>query len=157
MTTENFEDYKIVFLDIDGVLNTKKFLESRDNLEVCDSENVKNFNKIVNKIKNLKIVVSSSWRLHREFDELVKVLKEQGVKGEIIDTTPNMTGKFDATRSNEIQSWLNTHDVQEFVILDDENISWDLSKNHVKTSFYKNGLTEDHVEKAIKILNGDLK
>lgn len=143
---------KVVFLDIDGVLNNKEFLKDRDDLQVCDPKNVKNFNKIVEEIDDLKIVVSSSWRIGRSLEELIEILREKDVKGEIIDKTPDMTAKFDATRSNEIQAWLNGNDVDKFVILDDNPISLPLSDNHIRTSFTKGGLSSNHVDKVKEVL-----
>jgi hypothetical protein len=146
---------KIVFLDIEGVLNTKQFLKGGNDFQVCDPKNVRNFNKLIKKFDDVKVVISSSWRIGRSFDELITILRDNDINGEIIDTTPEMSGKVGATRSGEIQAWLNNHDIDNFVILDDGNISLSLADHHVKTSFNKDGLTEDHIKQATSILQGE--
>ena len=79
----------------------------------------------------------------------------------------DITGRDrEGNRGREIQNWLNTYDVDSFIILDDD--SYDLGdfcdKELIKTSFTANnkmienmdntcGLCLYHVEKAISILN----
>ena len=109
---------KIIFLDVDGVLNSQNYLLNSNN-------------KISNSINPKKITL----------------LKE------IVDKTELIRGK----RGEEIKLYLQKHpNIDNFVILDDEIFKdYDnyLLKHLVKTSFYIDGLTKEHIEQAKIILN----
>jgi hypothetical protein len=94
-----------------------------------------------------KIVLSSTWRLFPGARNDVKnALRTVGL--EFIDKTKELRD-----RASEVQEWLSRHpDVEQFVILDDEEISGKFPNNLVQTTFYQ-GLLPEHDEKAIKILN----
>ena len=53
----------------------------------------------------------------------------------------------------EIQSWIDDHEVESFVILDDSSDMAHLMPKLVHTSM-ETGLTEDHVEQALSLLAG---
>lgn len=80
-----------------------------------------------------------------------------GVRAPIVGMTPDLTRKDGETyipvpRGLEIQEWIDAHPgVERFVILDDECEMVHLEPLLVKTKF-DCGLTEQDVEKAIKIL-----
>ena len=123
---------KIVFLDIDGVLNSSKNYSewSRARQEnnvphsdsyaynelLFDKDNVAMLNQITASHPDIKIVVSSSWRNHYNgknknpsFDELITLLKKVGVQAEIIGKTPNhLSTRMSqrTSRGTEIQTWL---------------------------------------------------
>ena len=107
---------KALFLDIDGVLN------SIDNLDI-DLEKVSYLKEIVT---DAKITLSSSWRFgfknkipfREETIQLVDILNKYNLT--IYDFT-----SFIGYRNIEINDWLIHHDVDNFLILDDElyNIS----------------------------------
>ena len=134
---------KIIFLDIDGVLNgynkwnllgwkiVKKinykplilFYKRYYQPFTIHESKVKRLAKIINKT-NAKVVMSSSWKhgwwntpYKDQFDDqkrLTDLLNKYNIK--IIDITPNLQ-----TRGEEINSWLINHpNVTNFVILDDE-------------------------------------
>ena len=77
----------------------------------------------------------------------------------IMDKTGKTKPSF---RPKEIKLWLDNHDVESFVILDDdynydEYATCCISKHLVRTRFYEKdgGLQLSHVSKAIKILEND--
>lgn len=82
---------------------------------------------------------------------------------EVYDITPDFFKHVQYSRGYEIHTWLTQHpDVESWVVLDDEWF-WDFAyyeiRQHlVETSFYirDGGLQDAHVEKAIRILNGEL-
>jgi hypothetical protein len=153
---------KIIFLDIDGVLNSVMYdahrLEERADNRI-DLTRVKLLADIVN-ATDAKIVLSSTWR--EDWDKtpelcgsdgeyLNRCLVEYGLS--IIDKTPCFSYSDD--RQYEIRAWLvyHDHEVESFVILDDINCGWGvLSSNVVVTNPYGYGLEESHVQKAIDIL-----
>ena len=64
--------------------------------------------------------------------------------------------KHGTGRAAEIKEWIDAHDVEEFVILDDEDWSWSeygYDKNWIQSSWFDGGLKTEHIQKAIKILN----
>jgi len=166
---------KILFLDFDGVLNSKtsfhaahlawqatglptKTEEYRWPLGHLCRENVVLLNEIVEKT-GCKIVVSSSWRILATNEQLKKWLPLRGFK--YPEAFIDQTGRDSKdARGGEIQDWLDSHlEVAAYVILDDDSEdivgSYTTKKhpnNFVKTDF-NSGLTVVEMEKAIKILN----
>jgi hypothetical protein len=151
---------KVLFLDIDGVLNGWK---STKNSFGFDDECVKAFQPII-KIPGLKIVVSSSWRLMETPENLVKILEENvGIpKGMIIGQTPNLAEAEELesghviwhgfTREDEIQAWLNKHpEVESFVVLDDLSMKGLVGDNLVQITS-ADGLTQEKAQKIIEKL-----
>lgn len=152
----------VIFLDIDGVLNSQQ-TEARCNGVIgIDSDKVARLAEIVN-TNNAILLLTSSWRLHwwkreKEDDEqhplgeyLDKKLAEHGLK--IYDTVPY--AGFD--RGKAILKWLDNTDlvVNKFIILDDELFDYGaedvrLLGHVVKTSFYSTdgGLQNRHVIEA---------
>ena len=159
---------KVIFLDVDGVLNSEVSREQERNnfdnwMEHEVSEmHVNNLKKIVD-ATGAQIVLSSSWRFDhpkatgRDFiaDPLMKILdrKLKAVGLDIIDVTPDLRGKI---RGAEIQDWLDRHsEVERFVILDDDVDMMEEQKPFFVNTTFKNGLTEEMANKAIEILNKD--
>lgn len=151
---------KIIFLDIDGVLNGKYFFKTRgDSMDQIDDEKVKILKYIIDST-GAKIVLSSAWRnffdndfdfpIHNRAKELVSALNKYGIY--IYDKTDD-NGK----RGNEITDYImNDNNIESFVILDDEIhdfYAFDFLFDHfVETNFDLNGLNWRHAEKAIEIL-----
>ena len=158
---------KIVFLDIDGVLNSMDYFgrtkDCKGYTEI-NPEKVKLLKEIVDRT-GAEIVLSSTWRdlgkrknepEHRMYTYLTDTLKEYGM--EIIDHTPYIGHD----RPKEIRAWLDNQqdkDIQ-FVSLDDDfqEQKYDevgIGDCIVRTSFYEKygGLRREHVEKAVEILN----
>lgn len=149
---------KIIFLDVDGVLNSAEFNrwlwdnheKKYRGYEILDQRAILCLQDIVF-VTGAEIVLSSSWR----FSSLrTKQLEEQLLPYglEIIDRTISDTR---GRRGEEVKEWLSRHPkVSHFVILDDDDDFKDeeLKKHFVQTTFYR-GLLEEHVGKAIEILN----
>ena len=154
---------KIIFLDIDGVLNSDTYLKSRpansaDNR--IDLSRVKLLADLV-KSTNAKIVLTSTWRVDWNMIPLLcgnfgKYINEcfsaYGIS--IFDKTPCIS--LLNGRRKEIVTWLSRHrgDVESFVILDDMDFGWEeLHSSVVITNPQGYGLEEEHVQKAIELLN----
>ena len=114
---------RVLFLDIDGVLNTPKML-GRFGMDFVDNILVALVARIVRET-DCKIVLSSTWRID-EKDRMIatRELAEQGLT--IHDCTPVITrsGGWESggwvKRHEEIQDWLNQNPVERFAILDDD-------------------------------------
>lgn len=159
---------KIIFLDIDGVLNYQEFYaqEGRETDETwpyCDlcPKAIDILNHITDST-GAKIVISSSWRIGRPLEELQTELSKRGIKGEIIDVTPYLRFTHSSiVRGNEIHSWMMSnerligkyYDFEQYVILDDDSdMLYRHRDNFVHTNWLK-GLTMNHAEESITILN----
>ena len=152
---------KIIFLDIDGVLNSSAYDRQRRTGDGnIDRTRLALVKELVDKTGAV-IVLSSSWRDHWEKDadkcdetgkEIISDFASAGL--EIYDKTPKV-GYLE--RSEEIRMWLKENpDVQSFVIIDDHGYGWgDLSDNFVQTNYRIGmGLEQEHILRAIDILNG---
>ena len=149
---------KVIFLDIDGVLNSEDYVYScREYGIAIDPTRMVLLKQIIDET-NAKIVLSTSWREHWE-----KAPNECGKIGlqinnifsqynlEILDKTPNLRTR----REQEIWYWLNKNpQVKNFVVLDDMFLCAEFLNGHfIKTSNRFDGLDEADVEKAIEILS----
>lgn len=160
---------KIIFLDIDGVLNHERFYKERfekrnDAYKLerpyseIDPECVNNLNQLV-KETQAKIVISSTWR-NSGLKYCEDALKFHGFDGEIIDITPNLRSE-NCLRGNEILKWTkdNQHLVgdhynfTEYVILDDDSDMLYWQRNNFLLIDRFVGLTMGDVFRAKKILN----
>ena len=156
---------KVIFLDVDGVLNDQMWLRLYENGEI-DKERVARLAEIV-KATGAVIVLSSSWRvLPDELDDMDKWVWRQLVDAlheydmSIYDRTP----VIGMDRPLEIKTWLDQHagQVEAFVSIDDDFRKEDYAKYGiedclVKTSFYGvegnlGGLQDRHVKEAIEKL-----
>lgn len=138
----------IIFLDIDGVLNSKNYFTNykkkiknvSDIVRQMSEIDVDKFNLLVDVIRevNAKVVITSSWRMLRIYPLIKEIFISSGIP--IIGETKYLKGN----RGKEIRDYLENNDIDNFVILDDEvfNDFGLLKNNLVKTSFYTDGLTK---------------
>lgn len=161
---------KILFLDIDGVLNSmdneysrlylwKLGLEkSRDEYgDLFDERCVRWLKYIIDKT-GCKIVISSTWRKSGLL-AMQDMWKYRKLPGEVIDITPltvdsKLFTKYYseiADRGYEIQQWLEENDEYIYCIVDDE---YDMleHQNFVQTN-KKFGLDYQSAKDIIRILN----
>ena len=154
---------KIVFLDIDGVLNCEGSRSRCAGYRGIDDKKEENLAKIV-KATGAEIVLISTWKDDwRKTDKahqgmmanyLDKKLKKQGLTA--LDKTCDYIGERYLSRGEGILEYLTRHQVENYVVLDDFQFDYDscgLTENYVKTDNYNGGLTEELAEKAIGILN----
>lgn len=158
---------KVIFLDFDGVLNSqgsfiyetarrKKHKEqgvsgpvNQTLCNVCTA----NFQRILDQYPDVKIVLSTTWRILFDIDWLKAKLAEYHVDGSrVIGKTPDLQWK---SRGQEIQQWLDEHpEVTHYVAIDDNADEIDIihgSERFVHTS-WGGGLTFDHAEEVINKL-----
>lgn len=151
---------KIIFLDIDGVLNSKQFLETleyidpfayADSSKWIDPKAVARVNRIIQET-GARVVISSAWRETIKKNRLQKILSRYGLQAVIYGLTPQIP---DAVRGLEIDRWLIKHEsekIDSFVILDDRSDMAHLTPYLVQTD-WDDGLQDVDVEKAVGILN----
>ena len=153
---------KIIFLDIDGVLNYGRCPERAPSGCIgIDDEKIKLLKEIVDATQ-AKIVLVSTWKFGWEKDNKSKMLKDciymdQKFAGhglEIYDKTYDHG--FD--RGHGIIEYLfNTYDyVEKWIVIDDEEFTdykeYNILPFLIKTGFDE-GITEKHVAGAIMALN----
>jgi len=137
----------VIFLDFDGVLNSRKWWESEErasmtghsphgnSLRNIDRAAVIQLLRIV-KETGAKIVISSSWRSYHGRNTkggislLRWILAERGLRCAskiVIGCTPDLQGRTYETgiyvgkaRGHEIRAWMDGQSVDRFVVLDDE-------------------------------------
>lgn len=150
----------ILLLDVDGVLNSAAwFARCRGAVEgkivwgvsiedMIDPTAVERLNRIV-EATNCKVVLSSSWRLDGDgFPTTQKWLERAGFRHHIEDQTPYLST---GVRGDEVSLHLAHYGLgRPYCLLDDQP-----EDNHpgrwVSTTF-DNGLLDEHVDLAIKVL-----
>ncbi len=142
---------KIIFLDIDGVLNCAKTFERTTHGVIgVDPYRVLILHRIL-EATGAKIVLSSSWR-HMDDDYLKRELRTI----EWIDITGNCCAGI---RGVEIYKWIRdnvpheTKDDLKYAILDDDSDMLLLQKDHFFHTTWQEGLTEEIAQEVIKHLN----
>lgn len=170
---------RVIFLDIDGVLNSTSW--RREQLEnsmpgssrerrmarLIDPTTVARLNTLVAR-SGAEVVLSSSWRLTLEVEQMQQVLDIVGFDSRLAGRTPRpeehdpavhrrWTGRDAPTdrelsRGFEIQQWLDAHeDVRGLAILDDGTRMAHLSPWQVRTSAAR-GLCDEHIDEALERL-----
>lgn len=136
---------KVLFLDIDGVVNCKSTTQRHRGFIGIDPY----LAFIVGKIQldtDCEVVLSSSWRLMEDGCDEVR---KQVVK--FIDVTPDNKGLTD--RGCEVKAWLEQHpEVTRYAILDD-NSDFHKDQHLFKTS-WDTGITEQIAKAVTEHLNG---
>lgn len=141
---------RIIFLDIDGVLNcqlhyaSQQFNDYRDakktlkkkvkskeieqaeyySSQLC-KERIGWLNELCKDV-DAKVVISSTWRSHG-LEKCERILKENGATFEMISVTPHLSS--DCVRGNEILKWIKDneplvgayYDYHDYAIIDDDS------------------------------------
>jgi hypothetical protein len=144
---------KIIFLDIDGVLNTscKREGDVFTDEGILNTELVAKLNRLIS-ATNAKIVISSTWRKICTQEEIEKALQSVGFVGEIVGMTPNSSHGF---RGLEIREWMRGRkDIDNYIIIDDDSDMLLWQANHFFNIDCEFGLTDKIVYKATRFLNG---
>jgi len=125
---------KVLFLDIDGVLNcdtTKEKLGPDFGIYAAfmglDARLVAMLKEWLARFPEVKVVLSSTWRLD---ERMAAEVKRQGI--DFIDMTKNLKN-----RAIEVDEWLNRHpEVTHYAILDDiRQFNGPQQRKFVQTSF----------------------
>lgn len=160
---------KIIFLDIDGVLNNRKSFfeapqEDIDNpifamSELCfDKECVAELNRIIRET-GAAMVMSSSWRLFFPVAQLALI--RAGLPA-CIDWTRQ--AKLSGCRGMNISGWMedwsdpsephsSVFRIESYVIIDDSSDMLPSQQNNFVNTDEEKGLTREDADRAIEILN----
>ena len=166
---------KVIFLDIDGVLNTERQHERCveaglayvDNFGYAfDPVSVTNLKGIVDET-GADIVISSSWKFWG-LSTMQKLWASRKLPGKIIDVTPNNVSdemllsvdlslmELPAGKGSEIKEWLSTsgQDVSDYAILDDMEDMLPEQQSHFVQTDPRVGITNADADRVITILTG---
>ena len=161
---------KVIFLDIDGVLNSN-FWNNGHQKEISDGTLIdeEKIRLLAMLIRNTeaKIILHSGWKfwfdfelkpLRKEADQLKKIFEREGLYIEGI--TPDYstddirkTKKFSLVKAKEIIAWLSEHqDVDKWIVIDDLDLhNEEVAKHQIKTN-PEVGLTIEDINEAEKRL-----
>jgi len=156
---------RCLFLDIDGVLNSKQFLEENpggegvrivdgrlDATHHLDPVRVAKLDDFVDR-HGLELVLSSSWRILFGVDRTEEMLRSVGFRASFVGETPNLR---DLPRAVEIAAFLASAEgrgIARFVILDDDPAAGQgLASSFV---LIDDGLLDTDLERAAAILGGE--
>lgn len=168
---------KILFLDIDSVLNHSRYAEDcyqgeeyagdafvEDKVPLC-KDNIEALKYIFDAVPDLKVVWSTDWKLHDKpeyngFKNPRQWLEAQDwMKDRVIGKTPK---KLSSTHYEEIRMWLTYEkkdiEVEKFAILDDyaTNAMFSYFKGNFFQCWYDSGLTMEIAEKVVAHLNSNI-
>lgn len=170
---------KVVFLDVDGVLNHPgtygpdapwRRADERVAIRIpVEPDCVARLNRLL-AVTGARVVISSSWRLFARWEDLGPALVQHGLVGEVVGETPDLVNDpvwLDAWRNREgapleherlergmeVAEWLSSHpEVSSFVILDDCRDMWRLEHRLVLVDSVT-GLDDPDVERAQQLLD----
>ena len=131
---------KVLFLDIDGVLNHGS------------GPIVAEKAAMLNQLKdNCKFVISSDWR-YMGLENVINQLRSAGFEGDIIDSTST---DFNS-RAYQIKEWLDNNPyVTKFAIVDDNSLgvcdNFDYYPFLIKTN-HRVGITQESIDQIMGIL-----
>lgn len=158
---------RVLFLDIDGVLNSADYMKHRRHIrrptrEAIDAPTVPRLNAITDR-SGAAAVISSTWRKMYQLDDLARVLAQHGVTGRVIGATPVLLDPLgpphkdgfqpccSKPRAHEIAAWLDAHpEVTSFAVLDDDSGVHALPRISVRVvqTTWQLGLLDEHVERV---------
>lgn len=162
----------IIFLDIDGVLNTEWWhLNKGKNThqdqygDTFDPKAVANLALIIEKT-GAEIVISSSWKFSG-LESMQAMWRERKLPGKVIDITPNTVSdeillKADPEeldkmplKGYDIEEWLskNGEQVKNYIILDDENNFLPYQWSNLIRTNPEYGISKEDAEITIKYFN----
>lgn len=151
---------KVLFLDIDGVLNSQRTCEAfggpatggfphgfdAPNMALFDHAAIALIRKLCEKT-GASIVLSSSWRIIHSVHECAN-----GLNLPIFDQTPSLNWRG-RTRGHEILDWLAHHpEVTRYAIVDDDSDMLMVQLPHFVQTDFKEGLTFANYESLLFLL-----
>ena len=150
---------KLIFLDIDGVLNCHHTKERAPSGVIgIENEKVHLLNQIVEPEEDRHIILTSSWQgaSDRDFNYMIDALYDSGV----ILSDLSMTYGNWHKRGQVIRKAVSVLRPSAWVVLDDDQFpdfkEYRIGSHLIQTSFYKNGLEPKHVKRAMKMLGGNV-
>ena len=135
---------KVIFLDIDGVLNCKETRNPRKFPYIVDERLLRRLLQLCERT-GAQVVMSSTWRY-----DPVGLLAARHFKIPFTDVIPDLPGE---ARHKEIVAWLSAHeDVSRYAVIDDEDDQLDTLPLFQPSA--STGLTEEIAHGVANYLEG---
>lgn len=164
---------KVLFLDIDGVLNSIGWAKRRVRpptfgqmptwqklSEDClDPDAIERLNRIVERT-GCAVVLSSTWRKGEPLTRMTRMLRYRGFRHRLFGATPHLCDETDTgsiinrQRGCEIQEWLRMSQgaVTAYAVLDDDSDMDGCWLHFVQTDWEGDGLSDEDVEACVALL-----
>lgn len=142
---------KVIFVDVDGVLNSDDFIDSVKGKQDIDIKTVLLLKRAIEET-GAKIVMDTSFRYTQSFLKVQEMLLQNGI---MFDKTPFI----DNERGKEIKQYLSEYkDIEDYILLDDvvfsdfddELLSHLIKMDDTNTRGIGKGLQEKDVEEIIR-------
>jgi hypothetical protein len=153
---------KVIFLDIDGVLNTGNWISTQARIDKVKHSYDYQINwcpmafgllkAILDQYENVYIVISSTWRRsNSSINKLKGIFIDSGHWHRIIGITPIMHWREDEINHYRKHT---QNDITRFCVIDDDifDLTYFKDKELVKCNF-RSGLTPDLADKVLEILH----
>jgi len=161
----------IIFLDIDGVLNTERWHLNEGHKDPQDQFGddfdpgaVANLSLIIEET-GADIVISSSWKFSG-LESMQAMWRERKLPGKVIDVTPSTVSdemllnadsdELDKMpfKGYDVKEWLSNKgkQVKNYVIIDDENGFLPEQQSHLVLTDPVYGISKEDIDKTINIL-----
>ena len=165
---------RVIFLDIDGVLNSTEFAERHFAetgkglfmYDFLDPDAVNRFKTFLEENTDVKIVLSSSWR-YGDYKHTISDLEETWLKPILPYVVGETIRSYEGHRGKEIKHFLENvknpkynylrkdgedFTIESYVIVDDDRDMLEEQIPHFVNTDYNTGLVEEDYEKIKKIL-----
>ena len=161
---------KVIFLDIDGVLNSN-FWNDTHQREISDGtlideEKVMLLGQLIRNT-SAKVILHSGWKfwfdsevkpLRREAERLISMLEKEGIK--VNGVTPDHTTeeirkskKFSLVKASEILAWVSQYDnIEKWIVIDDLDLHNEEIRKHQILTDASIGLTVENICEAERLL-----
>lgn len=142
---------KVIFVDVDGVLNSDDFIDSVKGKQDIDIKTVLLLKRAIEET-GAKIVMDTSFRYTQSFLKVQEMLLQNGI---MFDKTPFI----DNERGKEIKQYLSEYkDIEDYILLDDvvftdfddELLSHLIKMDDTNSRGIGKGLQEKDIEEIIR-------
>lgn len=153
-------DRPILFLDIDGVLNSRDYIRRGGSMnsksDGIDPQAVTRLQRIVDE-SNCSIILSSTWRLIHSLADMRGRLIAKGMRSPcpLRGKTPDLSSRGGTIeryqRGLEVNAWISTMGFKAAYACIDDDGDFMPGQNLVQTNF-ETGLLEEHADRCIRLL-----
>ena len=139
---------KVIFLDIDGVLNAIGLAYAGE-AHALDRAAIDRVNRLA-AATGAVVVLTSTWRLFHRWPSCRDILRAHGLTAEVVDETRDLWEEGEdavCARRREIEDWAARHGARSYVVLDDLPLYPEGDPRFVQIDEWV-GLTDADLERA---------